>query len=924
MSLRIQKRGEFSIPYSGLLLLLGLVVVVLSYQPVRGAGSVTGVVFRDYNENGQRDLREPGVPNIRVTAYDSTGTPVGTAATIADGTYTLAWTGPDTSVRLEFTNIPEGFEPGAFGADSPTTVQFATTGDVVNVGINRPSQYCQENPNFATSCFNDGDQITGPNANDPVLVIFPNNATGATSATNNTYLANSNQMGTVFGLTYRRATNMIYAASYYKRGAGFGPGGIGAIYSVPEGGGPVDIVANFGAAAGVDSHGNYPVDGSTYPTPPNSYANVGKMAFGDLDMGEDDVTMWVVNLYNRSLYTVNSLTGAFASRGVVPDPGCVNGVGRPFGLADHDGLIYVGGVCTAENGGTVDDLQAYVYSFNPRTSVYTLVLQFPLNYPRGCADVKTPPQPTCRTGTNGTLADWRPWSDVWPNPASVGNDVNGYFSWPQPMLTDIEFDNDQMILAFRDRMADQIGAVDPGPQSPQFNPLVNAIPAGDILRASPDGSGGWIIENNAESDPPGAFGPTGGANNEQGPGDGEFFNDGFSGGGSTHDETILGGLAQIPGDDVVVATIFDPFSLFSAGIRRYDHTTGLSVSAYEVVPPNQGAFGKANGLGELEALCGAAPIEVGNRVWEDLDVDGIQDPDEIPLANVTVELFDPATNTVIDTAVTDALGTYYFSSYPAGTTTASARYNIPFQFNTNYQVRIDLTQPAIAGPGYYVTASHTGMGSDPDLNDSDGVQAGTWDVHSFTTGGAGQNNHTYDFGFSLTPPAQQTPTPPAPGVGIESPRIAKQVNPPFAMPGQIVTWTMTVFNHNTVPVGNVSFTDSVPSDLEILSASASAGSVQVSGQKVTFAIDPINAGETITVTVETQLRTGISIPFLITNTANMEPPYVGSASASLASVTMLPATGEEPWWRVPILIGAGGLLVGAGTLWYRRRARASP
>ncbi len=53
------------------------------------------------------------------------------------------------------------------------------------------------------------------------------------------------------------------------------------------------------------------------------------------------------------------------------------------------------------------------------------------------------------------------------------------------------------------------------------------------------------------------------------------------------------------------------------------------------------------------------PATLGDRVWSDADGDGIQDPNEVGLAGVTVELLD-GNGAVITTAVTDANGNYLF------------------------------------------------------------------------------------------------------------------------------------------------------------------------------------------------------------------------------------------------------------------------
>ncbi|MDA0989525.1 MAG: SpaA isopeptide-forming pilin-related protein, partial [Verrucomicrobia bacterium] len=59
------------------------------------------------------------------------------------------------------------------------------------------------------------------------------------------------------------------------------------------------------------------------------------------------------------------------------------------------------------------------------------------------------------------------------------------------------------------------------------------------------------------------------------------------------------------------------------------------------------------------------PASIGNFVWEDLDGDGIQDGGEPPITNVTVRLYDGATN-LLDTTLTDASGLYAFTNLTPG------------------------------------------------------------------------------------------------------------------------------------------------------------------------------------------------------------------------------------------------------------------
>jgi protocatechuate 3,4-dioxygenase beta subunit len=63
-----------------------------------------------------------------------------------------------------------------------------------------------------------------------------------------------------------------------------------------------------------------------------------------------------------------------------------------------------------------------------------------------------------------------------------------------------------------------------------------------------------------------------------------------------------------------------------------------------------------------------APVlgSIGNFVWNDLDQDGVQDPNEPGIREVTVRLRDCTTNAVLAVTTTDANGLYLFSDRPAG------------------------------------------------------------------------------------------------------------------------------------------------------------------------------------------------------------------------------------------------------------------
>lgn len=97
------------------------------------AATISGTVYQDSNLNGTKDAPESGLSGVTVTAYDSTGTNVGSATTIGDGTYTLNASGTQP-YRIEFTGLPSGYISGPSGANNGTTVVFVT-GSVANLDL---------------------------------------------------------------------------------------------------------------------------------------------------------------------------------------------------------------------------------------------------------------------------------------------------------------------------------------------------------------------------------------------------------------------------------------------------------------------------------------------------------------------------------------------------------------------------------------------------------------------------------------------------------------------------------------------------------------------------------------------------------------------------------------------------------------------
>lgn len=744
---------------------------------------ITGTVFEDFNSNGVQDTTailnnngsgtigvavDRGIPGVTVTAYDAAGNAVGTANTAPDGSYAInipAIAGP---YRVEFTNLPAGYTPSFHGSSNSTSVQFVADGNTgnVNFAVVSAANYCQDNPTLVTNCYRFGDQVNGENSETSALASFPYSA-GSNSDVNippydtpvPVNVVRARQVGTTWGLAYARTTKRLYAAAFFKKHAGFGPGQDGVINTADDPGAVYVInpatnavVSTFtvpGATTNAHNTGNYLFDNLNV-----GWDAVGKTSLGGIALSPDESRLYVMNLENRMLYALNADTGAvLASAAVptsnVPTPGgtaatCAPGDVRPFAVEVYRGVGYVGTVCSAESTQNLLNLRAYVYTFDLNTLAFSAApaFQFPLNYSRQFAN----------TGPSQS-ALWNAWQPAFTALPTNVDDLNYLFPvFPQPVLSSIAFDVDgNMVLGIRDRFGDQMGVETPSnPADPEA--LYYGVSAGDTLRACGNPTSGWTLEDNARC---GGLGSQPQGNNE-GPGGGEYYHrDEYN---PFHREVSLGAVLQVPGFPDVVATTYNPIPIngstettFDSGARWFNNTTGGYGKGYRIYNGDLAGgnlFGKAAGLGDLVALCNEAPIELGNRVWNDVNGNGRQDPGEPDLNGVVVGLYDGAGNLLLTTTTTVS-GTYYFTATNAAGTAL-------IQPNTAYRIGIDVNQPALAGLNPTIP-NFSGITSNDailDVNDSDGLLSAGLAVVSFTTGGAGATNHGFDFGFTAAPQVQ--------------------------------------------------------------------------------------------------------------------------------------------------------------------------
>lgn len=179
------------------------------------------------------------------------------------------------------------------------------------------------------------------------------------------------------------------------------------------------------------------------------------------------------------------------------------------------------------------------------------------------------------------------------------------------------------------------------------------------------------------------------------------------------------------------------------------------------------------------------PVAVGDLVWFDADLDGLQGPDEEGVPGVVVEL-----RTTDGRAVTDASGA------PVGpvTTDADGAYAFTGLLPGEYVVRLDRIASAAALAGYAPTVA--GAGSDPALDSA------TWTATSRVLVG-GESDPTLDFGLVLADDVQLA---------------LRKV--PVARTADSVTWDVTVMSTGTQDAyAGFTVVDALPGSLTFRSAS---------------------------------------------------------------------------------------------------------
>lgn len=791
---------------------------VAGWSPAAAVTStVAGTVFLDKNSDGAKGTSEPGVSGVTVRAFDSAGSAVGTATTGSDGTYNLAVTGAATSsVRVEF-DTPTGHQSSFAASTGGTSIQFVTVpATSVDFALIIPGNYCADNnadPMVATNCQTPGKAAStsaNSNAGTKSAIAY----TTWSGRAEFTKVVENQYVGATWGLASQPSTGLVWASAFLRRHSAFGPKGIGGLYVAHP---LTGLVSSFDlaqymslsadntqftdAARGFTDDLNLSLDAQ-------SFGGVGKVGIGDIDFSADGTQLYVVNLYDRKLYTF-PVSGTAAAPVIgtptstsITDPGCTNAAdARPFGLKVVSDGILVGVVCSNETAnaasfsGTRRPGSGYIRKISS-AGTWSTVTTINFGYDRAMeenncrvvADLTNGNAPKCEA------ARWKAWTDDFAaikaavTANAIWKDGNKYY-FSQPIIMGIDVLEDGSIIAgVSDRLSRQLGAVNLDPTDTGVtagnpggnNPWVTAFTRGDTILLCNTGTTSAPVYAQESDGTCGTRTSTGGSRagaglNATSPYR-EFFKDQIDDADipSGHQENSQGGVAVWPpsGTQEIAVTAMDPgWVYYSGGLRWYKSSDGtFSTNSTNVYFRNlqaewpsshplggseyyKSSFGKSSGMGDIEVLCNMAPVQIGNRVWIDTDKDGIQDPDESAVAGVTVRLYAADGTTLLGTAVTNSKGEYYFSSNNTEAAAGTGDHmGGGLVAGLAHVIRFDNPADyAAGGPlnGYQLTtASASAAGTSLDTSiDSNASTVSSYPQITTSAVLPGVNDHTYDVGF---------------------------------------------------------------------------------------------------------------------------------------------------------------------------------
>ncbi len=712
-------------------------------------GTVSGVVFDDTNANGIRDLGEPPIDGVVVTVDGAEIDDMATAISGRDGSYSITGLEDGTAIRLMFDFDAMSYTESQHGRADHSAVQFAQVPQCgINLSLATIDSGCESSPELFLTCFVREEVDNARTSTGTTILGIP----AAYSSNRDAYsVATHGELGSVWGIAYKDATDEIFSASFVKQYAGL-KDGHGAIFRTVADGSGGYTTSNF---VNLTDLGVTMAPLQVTDVMDCDYGQqVGKYGLGAMVLSPSGQDLFVVNISENQIVKIDTEDPSAATTYNVPDPGC--GSHRAFALEWYNDRLFVGVTCTQEQeDGSAEEKDqassAVIYNLDTESGAFEH--EFTTDYIDGH------------------------WGDYGPSSSRVAH-------W----LTDISFTGEgNMVLGISDRVGHRYCDDFSGVLHGQFP---------DILMVHRQ-NGAWVLENNGS-----AGELTGsGVGNGQGPGGGEFFGDDFwPANPVAHPEVALGSVFSVPGTDMVVATVFDPDQeSYSGGLHTYSATTGELLNKVELYSYSIDVeFGKATGFGGITSNCMPLSVQIGNYVWDDANNNGEQDAGEGPVPGLDLVLYDNDCN-IVGSTTTDVNGNYSFGqSNVSGTgITPGGQYYIGIA-DTQLDAAAEFV--TISNTNYIISAVGVDDATGNDASLGTRATCGSQVVVPVTAPAAGTNDYSFDIGLSSN-------------LEFDLALRKMVVSNPYVRAGDLVDFEIEVFNQGNYSAKDIIITDFIPSSM---------------------------------------------------------------------------------------------------------------
>ncbi|NND33661.1 MAG: hypothetical protein HKN76_13820 [Saprospiraceae bacterium] len=285
--------------------------------------------FHDANNNGVFDTGETLITGLSVHAYDDKANMYGF---MDDGAGTFKLNIVPSRMRIQVTGYNESLREGVAG---PTSVFFSEDGNTFYVPVRKERQFDSSNTFVLVPCFEKGS--AGNKVNSPAFVAFPYDVDGVSqeyggTAPNPRMDATIAELGSTWGVGYQSTKSRAFISTVLKRHVDLGPEGPGGIYVLDYNSNPNDPeLSSFnlegykpavGPTIELGALNRNIVDGligdndiyaltstdeligrASFDV--DAFDKVGQLAYGDIDLSEDEKQLWMVNLNQRSLISLD-------------------------------------------------------------------------------------------------------------------------------------------------------------------------------------------------------------------------------------------------------------------------------------------------------------------------------------------------------------------------------------------------------------------------------------------------------------------------------------------------------------------------------------------------------------------------------------------------------------------------------------------